>query len=176
MFLETERLILRKFQEEDFAEFLEFANDPEMCRMVGLADMSDPAAARETFDWLKDHEDRGYALILRESGKLIGNLTVSMPPPVVTGRRETAGKIGRTLSFSISRHYRRRGFAFESSCRVIERLFLIEGLDYINCGAFRFNTASRALQKKLGFAPLVTERLQVNGEEVECIESILWRV
>lgn len=35
MFLETERLILRKFREADFEDFCEFAMDEDMCRMMG---------------------------------------------------------------------------------------------------------------------------------------------
>ena len=35
MFLETERLALRKFQEDDFDDFCEYAMDDEMCRMMG---------------------------------------------------------------------------------------------------------------------------------------------
>ena len=50
MFLETERLILRKFRAEDFYDFCEYAIDPEMCRMMGRADIHDAASARPTFD------------------------------------------------------------------------------------------------------------------------------
>jgi len=35
VFLETERLILRKFEEADFDDFCEYAMDDEMSRMMG---------------------------------------------------------------------------------------------------------------------------------------------
>ena len=34
MFLETPRLIIRKFEDEDFNDFWAYANDLEMCRML----------------------------------------------------------------------------------------------------------------------------------------------
>ena len=176
MFLETERLFLRKMEEADFEEFLEYASDAETSRMMGREDISDPAAACRTFDWLVHHEPRAYAMIHKETGKLIGNMTISMPPPAVTRQKALAGKAGRTLSFSISRDFRRKGLTLEAASHVIERLFLIEGLDYINCGYLSFNTASRELQKKLGFTHLTTETVEIDGEPVTVIENILWRI
>lgn len=46
MFLETDRLVLRKFQEEDFEDFFAFAADREMCRMMGREDLTDREHAR----------------------------------------------------------------------------------------------------------------------------------
>lgn len=65
MFLETDRLVLRKFREADFGDFCEFAMDEDMCRMMGRDPMPDTSAARLNFDWLKDQEERGYALVLK---------------------------------------------------------------------------------------------------------------
>lgn len=175
LFLETRRLILRKFREEDFPDFWAYANDPEMCRMMGRDDMSDPETARFTFDWLKDREERGYGLVLKETGKVIGNLTITLPPPFVVELRELAGKKGRSMSFSLSRQYQRRGLMEEALRAVIAHLFDVEGLDYVNLGHFDFNTASRELQKKLGFTYLTTERFSENGQELVSIENILWR-
>lgn len=175
MFLETERLILRKFREEDFPDFCEYAIDPDMCRMMGRDDIHDAASARPTFDWLMNKEERGYVLVLKETGRVIGNLTVTAPSPLVAEQRELQGKQGAALSFSISRHYQRRGLMYEAVSAVIDRLFRAEGCDYINCGYFSFNTPSRCLQEKLGFSFLVSETFQQNGEEFTVMENILRR-
>lgn len=175
MFLETERLILRKFQEADFPDFGEFAMDEEMCRMMGRDPMPDAAAARLNFNWLKDGEERGYALVNKENSKVIGNLTVCPVPDYLSGRKELEGKSGCSLSFSISRHYQRRGLMQEAISAVIARLFLIENMDYVNCGHFSFNIPSRELQKKLGFVFLFSDRIHINGAEILCIENVLWK-
>lgn len=174
MFLETERLILRKFREEDFADFWEFANDPEMCRMMGRDDMSNPETARFTFDWLRNKEERGYVLALKETGKVIGNLTITQPSASVRCLPQLAGKTGCALSFSLSRRYQRRGLMYEMVTAVIAHLFRMENVDYINCGHFDFNIPSRELQKKLGFTHLLTDRFPNDGEEIVCMENILW--
>lgn len=152
MFLETERLILRKFQEEDFADFREFIMDPERCRMVGCDPIPDLAAARNSFDWFLHREERAYAIVYKENNKVIGNLSVTQPSaPCLLKQEDLAGKTGCTLSFSLSRSYRRRDLMTEAVQGVIDRLFRLEGMDYINCGYFSYNAASRELQKKLGF-------------------------
>lgn len=175
LFLETERLVIRKFRDADFADFWDYTNDPEMCRMMGRDDMSDPETARSTFDWLKDREGRGYALVLKENRRVIGNLTITLPSPSVVELRELVGKKGRAMSFSLSRQYQRRGLMEEALRAAITHLFEAEGIDYINLGHFDFNYASRDLQKKLGFSPLTTERFSMGGTEVVVIENILWK-
>ena len=175
MFLETERLILRKFVPEDFPDFYEYANDPEMSRMMGRDDMSDPENARFTFEWLMNREERGYGLILRETGKVIGNLTVTPPPDFLDGREELTGRRGCSMSFSVSRLHQRKGLMEEALRAVIRHLFEAEGMDYVNCGCFDFNKPSLALQNKLGFTHLMTEQFEQDGETITALEHILWR-
>ena len=81
---------------------------------------------------------------------------------------------GRSLSFAISRHFRRQGLMEEALRATIAVLFE-EGMDYIQCGCFDFNTASKALQEKLGFQYLTTEKLDMGGERYTAIQRILWK-
>lgn len=176
MFLETERLILRKFQEVDFDDFCEYAIDDEMCRMMGRRIMKNKDDARWNFDWLKDKEERCYGLVYKETGRIIGNLTVcDNVPTELLELEKLKGKVGKSLSFSISRNYQRKGLMLEAANAVIKHLFDIEGMDYIQCGHFPFNTASEMLQKKLGFEYLTTLRFDDEGVEIISIENILWK-
>ena len=174
MFLETERLILRKFRDDDFDDFCDFAMDDEMSRMMGRDRLRSRADARLAFLRLKSRQERGYALELKSIGRVIGNLTVSQVPRFEHVDRHLERYRGRSLSFSISRHFRRQGLMEEAVRAVIDALFA-EGMDYIQCGSFDFNTASRDLQKKLGFEYLTTERLEMDGEVYTAIERILWK-
>lgn len=174
MFLETERLLLRKFREEDFDDFCGFAMDDEMCRMMGRAPMPDRAAARVNFDWLKNHEPRGYAIVLKESHSVIGNLTVSKVADYVARLDALAGKRGCALSFSIGKAHQRKGLMLEAVRAVIDHLFCIENVDYINCGYFDFNRASEGLQRKLGFEHLLTESVDFGSEIIVCVDNVLW--
>ena len=174
MFLETKRLIIRRFRDEDFDDFCDFAMDDDMSRMMGRDMLHTRADARLTFTWLKNREKRGYALVLKDMGRVIGNLTVTQVPRFEETIHRLEGTEGRSLSFSISRHYRRQGLMEEAVRAVIDALFE-EGLDYIECGSFDFNTASAALQKKLGFEYLTTEHFDMDGEMRTAIERILWK-
>ena len=175
MFLETERLILRQFNEEDFPDFCAYAMDPELCRMMGTYMLPDTDAAWESFSWLRTNEERFYALEYREEGRVIGHLIVTAPPDHVQNMPELAGKKGWALSFCLAPPYRRRGLMSEALRAVIGRLFGEEGPDYVNCGYFPFNTASGRLQEKLGFTFLTSAVFEQYGEEVTTIEHILWR-
>ena len=174
MFLETERLILRKFRDDDFDDFCDFAMDDDMSRMMGRDLLHTRADARLTFMRLKNREKRGYALVLKATGRVIGSLTVTQVPRFEAALHKLEGFAGRSLSFSISRHHRRQGLMEEAVRAVIAALF-DEGMDYIACGSFDFNIASAALQKKLGFRYLTTERFDMNGEMFTAIERILWK-
>ena len=174
MFLETERLILRKFREEDFDDFCDFAMDDEMSRMMGRDRISTRADARLAFMWLKNRAERGYALELKSTGRVIGNLTVSQVPRFQEVMQNLENYKGRSLSFAISRHFRRQGLMEEAVRATIAALF-DEGMDYIQCGCFDFNTASKALQEKLGFQYLTTEKIDMDGERCTAIQRILWK-
>lgn len=175
MFLETDRLILRKFREEDFADFCAYAMDAEMCRMMGNDLLDTEEAARVTFDWLKDKEERSYVLILKETGRVIGNLNITAVPKEVAALEPLAGKQGRSLSFCISRQYQRQGLMSEAVQGVTDCLLYEEGMDYVQCGHFDFNTVSAKFQEKLGFVHLTTMELDFKGEKVVSVENILWK-
>lgn len=177
MFLETERLVLRKFREEDFEDYYAYAADREMCRMMGQYDLTNREDARACFDWLKDKEERSYALVCKENGKVIGNLNVTALPGflIEMDLAELRGKRGVCLSFCLSRDYQRLGLMEEAVRAVIDELFRAEGMDYIQCGHFDFNLPSEKFQEKLGFERLTTGVIDWNGEEIHTVESILWR-
>lgn len=175
MFIETERLVLRKFQEDDFNDFCEYAMDDEMCRMMGRELMHSREDARWNFDWLKDKEKRSYGLVYKDTGKIIGNLTVCDVPTELLELEKLKGKVGKSMSFSISKNYQRKGLMLEVVDAVVNHLFYIEGMDYIQCGHFPFNVASEMFQRKLGFKYLTTCYFDDEGIEIVSVENILWK-
>ena len=174
MFLETPRLILRKFREEDFADYCSFSlGDPERDRMMGRSPLNTVEDVRLNFNWLKDKEERGYVLVLKESGKVIGNLTVYNRGYDGEEHPEIADWKGFGLSFGIANEYKRQGLIYEAVSAVIDHLFREEAADYIAAGHFIYNIPSGNLQKKLGFQPYFTEHFDLFGEVVESMENIL---
>ena len=176
MFLETERLMLRKFQESDFDDYCALVMDTERSRMMANDEIGDRDEARIWFEWIMRREELAYAIVLKKTGRVVGNLTLSEPPDEIKALPELTGKTGRSLSFSIARPYRRQGLIFEAVSAVIEHLFRSEGDDYIHSGYLDFNLPSRELHKKLGFTYLTTQRFrrEEGGEELTGIENILF--
>ena len=175
MFLETQRLLLRKIEEADFEDYCAYnLSDPERDRMMGRDPLRTVEDVRANFNWLKDKEERAYVLVLKETENVIGNLTVYNHPsfPDIPELEE---KLGRGMSFGISRQYQRQGLMEEAVRAVIAHLFQEEKADYINCGCFDFNLPSLALQRKLGFTHLTTVQFETDGETFTGIENILWR-
>ena len=170
MFIETKRLYIRPYATSDFDDYFEYIMDPELQHMLGLNDVSDRKSAHETFKWLLDNREF-LAVIDNETGKAIGHICIH--PPVKTLLEDAAfyGKKGYSLSFAISKDMRRKGCMEEALRSLIDELFIIRGMDYIDCEYTSFNAASHHLQDKLGFKFWSKEQL----EEIELITNVLWR-
>ena len=175
-FLETPRLYLRKVREEDYSYFRSYLTDKEMDHMMLRTPCETEEDCRLGFDWFLNREERAYVIGHKESGKIIGNLTVYNRVPDCVARQEALqGRNGKALSFSISSAFRRQGLMQEAVSAVIRHLFREENADYVNCGYLSYNVPSKALQAKLGFTYLFTDRIIFEGKEIEAIENILWK-
>lgn len=172
MYIETERLVIRRMTAADLEDFAAYAPDPDRCRMMGTAPLETFEAVEETFQWLLFNEKRFYAIELKGEGRVIGHIEVHNYPSE-GDRPELEGKTGRSLSFCVARAYQRRGFAFEALSALIGFLFENRGVDYIVSGYFDFNVPSRELHAKLGFRPMSTVTQSVNGVPHRCVDCIL---
>ena len=174
-FVETPRLVLRKVTEKDFSYFRADLADKEMDRMMLRWPCETEEEIRLGFEWFLYKEERAYAVVHKETGETIGNLTVyNHVPECVAAHEAVQDKNGKSLSFAILPAFRRKGYMYEAVSSVIDHLFREEKADYINCGHLSYNAPSKALQEKLGFTYLLTEQFQFDGQEMESIENILW--
>ena len=174
-FVETPRLLLRKVTEDDFPYFRADLADKEMDRMMLRWPCETEEDIRLGFEWFLYKEERAYAIVHKETGETIGNLTVyNHVPECVANHEAVQGNNGKSLSFAMLPAFRRKGFMYDAVSCVIEHLFREEKADYISCGYLSYNAPSKALQEKLGFTYLLTERFQFDGQEKESIENILW--
>jgi len=175
-FVETPLLLLRKVTEKDFSYFQADLADKEMDRMMLRSSCETEEDIRLGFEWFLYKEERAYAIVHKATGETIGNLTVYNRVPEGVAKHEAVqGKNGKALSFAILPAFQRKGYMYEAVSGVIDHLFRKEKADYINCGYLSYNAPSKALQEKLGFTYLLTERFQFDGQEMESMENILWR-
>lgn len=182
--LETERLTLRLLCEADFEDFCAYAMDDHMSRMMGRDFLHTKEEARITFHWLtgqflppevlSQKDWQCYALMYKPNSKVIGNITVNAVPKELAERPTLRGSSGAALSFCLSRFYQRQGLMTEALGAMIRHLFEEEHLDYIQCGYYDFNAASKGLQEKLGFGHLLTQRIPDGDAEITAMENVLW--
>ena len=173
MILNTERLQLRPFAPGDRADYQAYFNDPALWRDLGYRPFACEEDFRGDFQWRLDNP-RVLALVLKETGRVVGHVCVGEPDPWMLEREELRGKTGKSLSFAIHRDLRRRGLMREALEAVLDELFR-SGADLVFSGYFSFNAASAALHRSLGFRPLFTHVEERAGERVEVIETVLSR-
>lgn len=168
MYVETERLILRPHTPADFEDYFEDIMEPELQRMLGLNGVEDRESVQETFQWLLENGEF-LALVGRDRGRVIGHICVQQPVEQVAQSPEHQGKKGASLSFAIAKWERRKGLMAEALSALIGQMFRDGTVDYLDCEYPLFNTASRALQEKLGFQRWGTEPFG----DIELIINIL---
>lgn len=144
--LESERLILRRFNETDLAPFLAYLNDPLVARYQSWESYTEQAA-REAIEGQRglDPGVAGkwftFALELRETGALVGHVALS-----VRGETREQAEIG----FTLAREYHGRGLGFEAARRVLDYAFTKLELHRVVAITDCENERSVALLERLG--------------------------
>lgn len=141
--LETDRLLLRRYQPGDAEQCFAFLSDErdaymDCCKAFSVMD----AEFRELVDLFSKRESQ-YMVTLKESGKVIGTINVFADD----SRAVDAMEIG----YSIARAHQRKGYAFEALSSLLALLQNELYLEMITAGILPENTASEMLLLKLGF-------------------------
>ncbi len=149
MQLKTERLRIRPYSEADFEAYYRYIMDPKLREMLG-EHVSDRADAEETFQWLL--QNRTFlALVDRTDGTVIGHICLHPPLESVSKDAAFSGKTGFSVSFATAPERQRMGYMEEALRALIGAYFQNGTADYFDCEHTPDNTASGALQQKLGF-------------------------
>jgi RimJ/RimL family protein N-acetyltransferase len=144
--IESERLILRRFEDSDLIPFVAYRNDPEVARyqswdsceeqeaMVLIREMG-AARVGVPGEWF------GFAIESKEMGTLIGDCALR-----VDEHEPYRAEVG----FTLAREYQGRGLAREAVARVLDYAFGVLGLHRIIAIADCRNAPSVALLERLG--------------------------
>lgn len=155
--LESERMILRPFYTEDIDDLYEYASVEGVGEMAGWQHHESKEKSKEILQMFID-EDRVFALVLKDSGKVIGSLGIEKYG-LEDKLTEFDGYLGREIGYVLSKAYWGKGLMPEAVSTVIDYLFGVMDLDFLTCGYFDFNSQSRRVQEKCGFKPY--RRLQM---------------
>jgi putative acetyltransferase len=141
--LETERLILRPFQETDLEDLYEYAKSSNVGPHAGWP----PHQSREETNriiqmFIKD--DDVWALVYKENNKMIGSLGLH------TDRLRSAEDV-RMLGYVLREDYWGLGLTAEASRAAINYAFEELGISLLSVHHYPFNLQSKRVIEKCGF-------------------------
>jgi ribosomal-protein-alanine N-acetyltransferase len=149
--IETKRLILRPFQQQDLEDFYEYAKVEGVGERAGWKHHESIDESQSILDLFID-EDKTFAIVLKENNKVIGSLGVEK-----YGMEEVLTEFfeyqGREIGYVLSKDYWCKGLMTEAVKAVINYLFNELNLDFLTCGYYEFNSQSKRVQEKCGFKP-----------------------
>lgn len=149
--IETERLTLRPFRQEDLNDFYEYASVEGVGEMAGWKHHESIDESREIMDSFI-RNDKVFAICLKENDKVIGTVGVEKYG-LEDAFTEFNEYYGRELGFVLSKEHWGKGLMPEAVNAVIDYLFNELDYDFLLCGYYNFNERSKRVQLKCGFRP-----------------------
>jgi RimJ/RimL family protein N-acetyltransferase len=148
MYIQTERLILRNFVDNDLEPFLAYHNDPEVAKYQGwsipyprekgkafVSYMKEMAVPKQG-DWIQ------FAIALKDTDELIGDLGCYIKEDDVRQAR---------IGFTLASKYWRKGYITEAIPCLLKYLFEDMDVHRIVADCDAENVASYRTLEKLGF-------------------------
>ena len=160
MILETERLILRPWCEDDAEDLYIYASDPDIGPPAGWPPHTSVENSLEIIRTVLSAPET-YAVCLKENGKPIGSIGFH--------RNDLAEDDDEyELGYWIGKPYWGKGLIPEASREMLRHAFEDLKMNRIWCGYYDGNEKSRRVQEKLGF---VYQR-KTDGIEVSLLGEI----
>jgi RimJ/RimL family protein N-acetyltransferase len=162
--LETERLILRRWRDEDLDALAAMNADPEVMRFIGDGHVHERAEAAKMLEGLREHwNEYGFgrwAIERRDDGAVVGFVGAAFP--LFAKDFATIPEIGWRLARPAWGH----GFATEAAAAARDDFFASTGFEQLISLAYPENVASLRVMEKLG--------LLRTGETFEYHGHVVW--
>lgn len=150
MHLETERLILRKFEETDGERMFLLDSNAEVMKYIGMPPLSDISESQNVIKIIRQqYADNGVgrlAVIEKESNLLIGWSGLKLLTQEVNGYNNVYD-----LGYRFMPEFWGKGYALESAQASLDFGFNGLKIDTIYAHAHSKNLASNHILRKLGF-------------------------
>ncbi|WP_310602007.1 GNAT family N-acetyltransferase [Anaerosporobacter sp.] len=159
--LETERMVLRPWKNEDVKDFYEYASIDGVGQMAGWSPHKSMEESQEILNMFIEGKNE-FAIELKENHKVIGslgleNIVVDLGEPYTSMR-------GREIGYVLSKEYWGQGLMQEAVSRVIEYCFKELKCEFLQCSHSITNEQSKRVIEKVGFQFIRDdERIGKNG-------------
>jgi ribosomal-protein-alanine N-acetyltransferase len=160
--IETPRLLLRKFQDDDLDELCLLYADSEIRRFFPEGVLS-RAQTKEELDWFLDggwpeHPELGlWAAIHRPTGRFIGRC--GLIPWTIDGQQETE------VAYLLAKEFWRQGLGAEVTGALVQHAFLHLRIIRLIALINRENIASIRTAEKVGFS--FEREIEVGGTKAQ---------
>lgn len=146
MVLNTERLTLRRWKEEDAESLYEYAKDPEVGPIAGWPPHKN---IEESLEVIKNvlNGAECYAICEKGSDKAIGAVELKLNGHTDMTERDDECELG----YWLGKPFWGRGYMPEAVRELIRRGFEELGMTTIWCGYYDGNQKSKRVQEKVGF-------------------------
>ena len=146
MKLETERLILRRFEESDAEDVFAYAKDPDVGPIAGWPPHQ---SVEESLDVIRNvlNGPEAYAICLKSDERAIGAIELKLKGHTDFTEREDECELGYWLGKPFWGH----GIMPEAAREMLRHAFEELGMRKVWCGYYDGNTKSRRVQEKVGF-------------------------
>lgn len=166
--LETTRLLLRSFQDDDLADFNRYAAVPGVGERAGWQAHQSMAESRAILLHFQEGKHT-FAIVLKATGQVIGSLGIEPLNPDVP---VASASNGRMLGYVLAKPEWGRGLMSEAVDAVVTYCFKTLAFDHLQIAFFNTNAASRRVAEKCGFAPYAELTLTTQWGEPR--ESQVW--
>lgn len=144
--LETDRLILRKWNKDDADSLFEYAKDPEVGPVAGWPPHKSKEESLNVILNVLNGEEC-YAICEKENGKAIGAVEL-----MLKGHNSMMTKDDECeLGFWLGKPFWGKGYVPEAARELIRHGFEELGMTAVWCRYFDGNQKSKRVQEKLGF-------------------------
>lgn len=152
MILETERLILRPWEESDADELYKYASHPDVGPIAGWPPHTSPQNSLEIIKNVLSAPET-YAVVLKSTQKPVGSVGIMFSGYSSAALKEDEAEIG----YWIGVPFWGQGLIPEAVRELQRRCFEDLGCNGIWCGYYDGNEKSRRVQEKCGFVYHHTE-------------------
>ena len=146
MKLETERLILRRFEESDAEDVFAYAKDPDVGPIAGWPPHQ---SVEESLDVIRNvlNGPEAYAICLKSDERAIGAIELKLKERTDFTEREDECELG----YWLGKPFWGQGIMPEAAREMLRHAFEDLGMRKVWCGYYDGNTKSRRVQEKVGF-------------------------
>ena len=147
MIIETERLILRPFEEKDAVDMFEYLKKPAVncfaCMKLDTMEEAKEEARRRA-----DDTDLYFAIVLKENGKVIGEIDAA--PEATAPDEDNAPQDTFSPCWMLNEAYHGKGYGYEAAYAFFDYMFKEKGARRIYTYTEDYNIPCQRLCEKLG--------------------------